>query len=134
MTKNLRNVVIVLAIAAVVVIVPGGGTGANVVSQVVSLAFLASLVWFASVMYRQHRSTLYSLGDGPDGGLYYDAHPIDQMRYELTMLAYDMNGAPLSYGHGAPRRLRNEVQLGFKQVKWIAGIEFVAHFSEVGGG
>jgi methionine sulfoxide reductase catalytic subunit len=31
-------------------------------------------------------------------------------------------------------RLRNEVQLGFKQVKWLAGIEFVAHFSEVGGG
>lgn len=76
----------------------------------------------------------YSLGDGPDEGLYYDAHPIEQMRYELTMLAYAMNGEPLSYGHGAPLRLRNEVQLGFKQVKWIAGIEFVAHYSEVGGG
>ena len=38
----------------------------------------------------------------------------------LTMLAYDMNGEPLTYGHGAPLRLRNEVQLGFKQVKWIA--------------
>jgi methionine sulfoxide reductase catalytic subunit len=76
----------------------------------------------------------YSLGDGPDGGLYYDAHPIEQMRYHLTMLAYDMNGTPLSYGHGAPLRLRNEVQLGFKQVKWLAGIEFVAHYSQVGGG
>jgi thiosulfate reductase cytochrome b subunit len=76
----------------------------------------------------------YSLGDGPDGGLYYDAHPIEQMGYHLTMLAYDMNGEPLSYGHGAPLRLRNEVQLGFKQVKWLAGIDFVAHFSEVGGG
>jgi methionine sulfoxide reductase catalytic subunit len=76
----------------------------------------------------------YSLGDGADGGRYYDAHPIEQMRYPLTMLAYDMNGAPLSYGHGAPLRLRNEVQLGFKQVKWIAGIEFVADFSELGGG
>ena len=76
----------------------------------------------------------YSLGDGPDEGLYYDAHPVEQMRYELTMLAYDMNDEPLSYGHGAPLRLRNEVQLGFKQVKWISGIEFVAHYSEVGGG
>ena len=76
----------------------------------------------------------YSLGDGPDKGLYYDAHPIEQMRYQLTMLAYDMNDEPLSYGHGAPLRLRNEVQLGFKQVKWIAGIELVAHYSEVGGG
>jgi sulfoxide reductase catalytic subunit YedY len=67
----------------------------------------------------------YSLGDGPEGGLYYDAHPIEQLRNPLAMLAY---------GHGAPLRLRNEVQLGFKQVKWIAGIELVAHFSEVGGG
>lgn len=76
----------------------------------------------------------YSLGDGPEGGLYYDAHPINQMRHRLTMLAYDMNGAPLSYGHGAPIRLRNEAQLGFKQVKWLAGIEFVADFSHIGGG
>jgi DMSO/TMAO reductase YedYZ molybdopterin-dependent catalytic subunit/thiosulfate reductase cytochrome b subunit len=76
----------------------------------------------------------YSLGDGADGGAYYDAHPIEQMSYHLTMLAYDMNGAPLSYGHGAPLRLRNEVQLGFKQVKWIAGIEFAADISKIGGG
>ncbi len=76
----------------------------------------------------------YSLGDGPDGGIYYDAHPIEQMSYQLTMLAYDMNGESLDYGHGAPLRLRNEVQLGFKQVKWIEGIEFVEDFSVVGGG
>ena len=76
----------------------------------------------------------YSLGDGPDGGIYYDAHPIDQMSFHLTMLAYDMNDEPLSFGHGAPLRLRNETQLGFKQVKWIKGIEFVADFSELGGG
>jgi len=76
----------------------------------------------------------YSLGDGPDQGIYYDAHPIGQMAYHLTMLAYDMNGEPLSFGHGAPLRLRNETQLGFKQVKWIKGVEFVANFSEIGGG
>jgi sulfoxide reductase catalytic subunit YedY len=76
----------------------------------------------------------YSLGEGPDKGIYYDAHPIAQMRYHLTMLAYDMNGEPLSFGHGAPLRLRNETQLGFKQVKWIKGVEFVADFSEIGGG
>ncbi len=76
----------------------------------------------------------YSLGDGPDGGIYYDAHPIEQMSYQLTMLVYDMNDEPLSFGHGAPLRLRNEVQLGFKQVKWIKGIEFVADYAEIGGG
>jgi sulfoxide reductase catalytic subunit YedY len=76
----------------------------------------------------------YSLGDGPDGGIYYDAHPIEQMGHHLTMLAYDMNDEPLTFGHGAPLRLRNEIQLGFKQVKWIKGIEFVATMAEIGGG
>ena len=76
----------------------------------------------------------YSLGDGPDGGLYYDAHPIEQMGSPVTMLAYDMNDSPLTYGHGAPLRLRNEIQLGFKQVKWLAGIELVAEFNDVAGG
>lgn len=37
-------------------------------------------------------------------------------------------------GHGAPLRLRNEVQLGFKQVKWLRGIEFVADDRDIGGG
>ncbi len=76
----------------------------------------------------------YSLGDGADKGTYYDAHPIDQMGHHLTMVAYDMNDQPLTFGHGAPLRLRNEIELGFKQVKWIAGIEFVADFSEIAGG
>jgi sulfoxide reductase catalytic subunit YedY len=76
----------------------------------------------------------YSLAEGADKGIYYDAHPIEHMTHHLTMLAYDMNDAPLSFGHGAPLRLRNEVELGFKQVKWIKGIEFVAHYSEIGSG
>ena len=76
----------------------------------------------------------YSLGDGPDKGIYYDAHPIEHMSHHLTMLAYDMNDEPLSFGHGAPLRLRNEIELGFKQVKWIKGIEFVADYSELGSG
>ena len=76
----------------------------------------------------------YSFALGPDGGIYYDAQPIEQMSYPLTMLAYEMNDDDLSFGHGAPLRLRNEVQLGFKLVKWIKGVEFVEHFAEVGGG
>lgn len=70
MTSTARNVIIILALAAVVAIVPGGGTGASVVSQAVFLAFLAALGWFAMVMYRQHRSTLYSLGDSRRAVLY----------------------------------------------------------------
>ncbi|WP_345475963.1 molybdopterin-dependent oxidoreductase [Microbacterium pseudoresistens] len=76
----------------------------------------------------------YSFAEGAEGGLYYDAQDIDQMRYHLTMLAYDMNDEPLSFSHGAPLRLRNEAQLGFKMVKWIQGIEFVERFEDIGGG
>jgi hypothetical protein len=58
-----RNIAIVLVIAALVVVLPGGGTGANVALQAASLVFLAALGWFASIQYRQHRTDLYSLGD-----------------------------------------------------------------------
>jgi DMSO/TMAO reductase YedYZ molybdopterin-dependent catalytic subunit/thiosulfate reductase cytochrome b subunit len=76
----------------------------------------------------------YSMGLGGTGGIYYNVHPIKQMSHHLTMLAYNMNDQPLTYGHGAPLRLRNELQHGFKQVKWLKGIEFLAHYSEIGSG
>ena len=68
--KNARNIAIVLVLAALVVAIPGGGTGANIAIQAVSIAFLASLAWFASIMYRQHRVELYSLGDNRRFALY----------------------------------------------------------------
>ncbi|NKY50323.1 molybdopterin-dependent oxidoreductase [Nocardia vermiculata] len=76
----------------------------------------------------------YSLAEGSGGGTYYDAHAIEQMDHHLTMLAYTMNDDPLTYGHGAPLRLRNELQHGFKHVKWVAAIEFVDDFRQLGGG
>lgn len=76
----------------------------------------------------------YSIAQGSDGGIYYNAHTIEQMRSDLAVLAYTMNDEPLTFGHGAPLRLRNERQLGFKHVKWVKGIEFVEHYSEVGSG
>jgi DMSO/TMAO reductase YedYZ molybdopterin-dependent catalytic subunit len=56
------------------------------------------------------------------------------MRHELTILAYEMNGEPLNESHGAPLRLRDEAELGFKQVKWVQAIEFVASFEHLGAG
>ncbi len=58
-----RNVAIIAVIAAVVAFLPGGGTGASVVIAVISMAFLASIAWVATIMYRQHRTSLYGLGD-----------------------------------------------------------------------
>jgi thiosulfate reductase cytochrome b subunit len=79
-------------------------------------------------------AVFYSLADGGDTGRYYDVHKIANMRHALTLLAYEMNGAPVSVLHGAPLRLRCENELGFKMVKWIAAIEFVHDFADLGAG
>jgi methionine sulfoxide reductase catalytic subunit len=79
-------------------------------------------------------AVFYSLADGADGGRYYDVHELFNMRHELTILAYEMNGQPLSVLHGAPLRLRCENELGFKMVKWIVAIEFVDDFAHLGAG
>lgn len=70
MNKNLRNIAIVLLIALGVAVIPGGGRAANTAVQAVSLMFIATLGWFASLMYRQHRTSLFSLGDNRRGVLY----------------------------------------------------------------
>ena len=79
-------------------------------------------------------AVFYSLADGADGGRYYDVHGMANMSHQLTILAYEMNGGPLSVLHGAPLRLRCENELGFKMVKWIAAIEFVHDFAHLGAG
>jgi hypothetical protein len=67
---TIRNILIVLAIAAVVALVQGGVTAANIAIQAISLAFLGTIVWFLSLTYRQRRVTLYTLGDGRRALLY----------------------------------------------------------------
>ncbi|HEX8975164.1 MAG TPA: hypothetical protein VF781_01525 [Solirubrobacteraceae bacterium] len=65
-----RNVLIIVVIAAVVAFAPGGGTSAGVIRQAVSLAFLATIAWLASLMYRQHRVAIYSLGERRRAAVY----------------------------------------------------------------
>lgn len=79
-------------------------------------------------------AVFFSFGEGGEGGIYYDVHSIENMRHELTILAYEMNGSPLPLLYGAPLRLRCENELGFKQVKWIRAIEFVEDFKKIGSG
>ena len=79
-------------------------------------------------------AVFYSFSEGSAGGGYYDVHELRNMQHRLTILAYEMNGAPVSVLHGAPLRLRCENELGFKMVKWIAAIEFVRDFAHLGAG
>ena len=67
-------------------------------------------------------------------GFFYGSIPLHLARKPQTILATDMNGAPLPVEHGAPLRLRIETQLGYKMVKWIAAIEFTDDISDIGMG
>ena len=70
MNTTVRNILIVLVIAALVALIQGGVTAANVAIQAVTLAFLGTLVWFLAVTYRERRVSLYGLGDGRRALLY----------------------------------------------------------------
>ena len=65
-----RNVAIILALAAAVAFVPGGGTTAGLIGAVLSTLIMVSLVFFAYRFYREHRVELDGLGDRFRGLLY----------------------------------------------------------------
>jgi DMSO/TMAO reductase YedYZ molybdopterin-dependent catalytic subunit/thiosulfate reductase cytochrome b subunit len=67
-------------------------------------------------------------------GFFYGSIPLFLATNPQTILALEMNGAPLPIEHGAPVRLRIETQLGFKMVKWIKAIEFVEDTRHIGMG
>jgi DMSO/TMAO reductase YedYZ molybdopterin-dependent catalytic subunit len=66
--------------------------------------------------------------------MYYESVDLDDAFHEQTILAWELNGAPLPVENGAPLRARIERQLGYKQPKYLYRIELVSDFSEIGGG
>jgi DMSO/TMAO reductase YedYZ molybdopterin-dependent catalytic subunit len=58
---------------------------------------------------------------------YEDSLTLDQLRLPDAMLAYEMGGQPLSRPHGAPARVVLPEMYGYKGVKWLTRMEFVAH-------
>jgi hypothetical protein len=58
-----RNVAIIVALALVVWLVPGGGEGASLVAQILSAIFIVMMVLIAGRMYRQFRGEIFGLGD-----------------------------------------------------------------------
>ncbi|MDP5279342.1 molybdopterin-binding protein [Sphingomonas sp. DG1-23] len=65
---------------------------------------------------------------------YYESIDLIDAFHPQTLLAWAMNDATLSVGHGAPLRLRVERQLGYKQAKYIMRIEAVASLAAIGAG
>jgi sulfoxide reductase catalytic subunit YedY len=76
----------------------------------------------------------FSFGEALYGGPYYDTQSIENVLKPECLLASRMNGERLTEVYGAPLRLRVENQLGYKMVKWIERIEFIASDKLVGKG
>ncbi|MGZ2455890.1 MULTISPECIES: molybdopterin-binding protein [Rhizobium] len=67
-------------------------------------------------------------------GWYYESIDLVDAFHPQTILAHTMNGSDLEVAHGAPLRLRVERQLGYKQAKYLTGIEAVADLGQLYGG
>ena len=68
------------------------------------------------------------------GTMYYESVDLEDAYHPQTILAYQLNDAPLPIANGAPIRVRIERQLGYKMAKYIVGIELVESFANIGGG
>jgi hypothetical protein len=82
--QTLRNVAILLALAAAVDFLPGGGAAANTVMTALILAFLAAIAWFVYRLYQEQQLTLATLTDAKRAGLFGAVGGI-----ALLIVAYD---------------------------------------------
>ena len=81
------------------------------------------------------RYAVFLCADVDDEGVaYYESMAIQDCYHPQTILAYELNGAPLDVPHGAPLRLRFERQLGYKHAKYVTKIEVVDTLAGIGGG
>src|SRR5487761_205951 len=71
--------------------------------------------------------------DGSDSR-YYESIDLAGAHHPQTILAYEMNDRVLPIPYGAPIRLRDERQLGYKMAKYIMRIELVESFATIRGG
>jgi len=69
-TATLRNIAIILVLAAAVYFVPGGGDAAALIGALLSTAILAALVMLAVRFYRERRMDIVGLPDRWRGILY----------------------------------------------------------------
>lgn len=82
--QNIRNIAIILALAAAVDFLPGGGNAAAAVLTALSMIFLAAIAWLLYRVYNEQQLTLSGLSDGRKAGLFGAVGAI-----ALLVVAYD---------------------------------------------
>ena len=68
--KHLRNIAIVLLLTVIVWQVPGGGTSAATINNILGIIFIGGLLFFGYRMYMENRDTIFGLGERMRGILY----------------------------------------------------------------
>jgi len=58
-----RNVAIIVLLALVVWLAPGGGEGADLVGKTLNAIFIVVTAMIVGILYRQYRGEIFSLGD-----------------------------------------------------------------------
>ncbi|HUP85312.1 MAG TPA: molybdopterin-dependent oxidoreductase [Acidimicrobiales bacterium] len=60
-------------------------------------------------------------------GVYTESLTLEQARRDDVLVAYEMEGKPVSAAHGGPVRLLVAPMYGYKSLKWLARVEVVDH-------
>jgi DMSO/TMAO reductase YedYZ molybdopterin-dependent catalytic subunit len=63
-------------------------------------------------------------------GAYSESLTLDQARRADVLVAYELEGAPLSAEHGGPVRLYVAPMYGYKSLKWLSTIVLTQHVEE----
>ena len=70
MLQTVRNIAVILALAAGIDFLPGGGAAAATVLSALMLIFLAAIAWLLYRVYREQQLTLATLTDARKAGLF----------------------------------------------------------------
>ncbi|HUR22858.1 MAG TPA: molybdopterin-dependent oxidoreductase [Acidimicrobiales bacterium] len=66
-------------------------------------------------------------------GSYTESLTMEQARRPDVLLAYEMEGKPVTRAHGGPVRLYVAPMYGYKSVKWLDEIEVATSVEKSGG-
>jgi DMSO/TMAO reductase YedYZ molybdopterin-dependent catalytic subunit len=96
---------------------------------------LSSVLRLAGIMPAA-RYVVFHCADRGEGveDSYYESLDLVDAFHPQTILAYELNGAPLPVGNGAPLRLRVERQLGYKHAKYLMRVEVVERLDQIADG
>jgi hypothetical protein len=68
--KHYRNGAIILALALIVWLVPGGERASVTISNLLTIVFVGGLLFFGYRIYMEHRETIFGLAERQRGILY----------------------------------------------------------------